>query len=1011
MPGYRQADRINTTKDVMSMDIDRDFVFPLTSPVFPADKDLEIGPDAHPLTQTSSIQVYIQLAEPILFLQGFEQHQWGEKPPGILRGSLIVRVLKPSKLKSINLAFKGLSRTEWPEGIPPKKQEFVELNDVVNHVWPFYQSDSGHVASGNSGSGAELDDLLRRSGASLVRPLKKNHTISSMSLNSTHSPSSGPNNTGNRSLSPIGNILKRATSPSPNSHSGSQQQNRSRSNTNMISDFLSATLSDNDSISMFSKNSTNTGSEQFVFQPADYVYSFEQTIPLSYPETIRATFGSVEYFLDVHIERTGAFKSNIHAKLPIKCVRTQSDSSVEETEPIAISRDWEDQLHYDIVIASKDIVLDAFLPIAFRVSPLDKVTLHRIRIYLTETLEYYCRNKKVHRLEPTRKFLLAEHKAPPLENLPTGSNPSKAKNLGNLLLDDTNGDIVSKEFEYQVFIPERLDYHQRVHPDTSYQNIKSNHWIKICLRLSRMIDGKRKHYEISIDSPIHVLNKLCSHANTLLPSYDTHTMIPGADASSFGNASVSLYHSSNFYFPKEIINSPVLSPDVFPLDEKVGFSPRSLSPVQNSKRTQHPTHLLHHKNDEDRKKLDSSILNSPELKSNLYQPENIQAELTSPQAVPLSPITSPLMRPIHLLRRPSFEPPPFDADVSPPPIKHHISDSIIDAPRNPPTYEEVLKEEGIHLPHKSATVPQFKVTSPQQSTTNLLGDAKHKGHDQEQEHQNDDGDIAFGFSFQGSTPGSPNLPGAVFRTNSPQLKPINLSPMATRRNSAIAQDNLPSTIKNYNDTFNDLNMVLGTNENHIENDRRSSTSSIAASLRSSLDTTNGYISRSDINNMEPLLQHSSTCQNSTTMENLSRSRDSIAQFTEHLDDTSVDITALYERNSTAWHPLQHDPTALPLSNHAYSLNVANGNQVLEDFKDAFGSRKFKKEDSATGTTTPQASTLLDDSSGDLTSVEGTPNPNNSSVVTSGEDTRLGIQVKGIINDGDPENTMEEITRC
>ena len=84
-------------------------------------------------------------------------------------------------------------------------------------------------------------------------------------------------------------------------------------------------------------------------------------------------------------------------------------------------------------IASKDIILDAFLPITFKFAPLDKVTLHRIRIYVTETMEYYCREKKVHRMEPTKKFLLTEQKGPKLPNLPNDANLSKAKNMGNLL--------------------------------------------------------------------------------------------------------------------------------------------------------------------------------------------------------------------------------------------------------------------------------------------------------------------------------------------------------------------------------------------------------------------------------------------------------------------------------------------------------------------------------------------------------------------------------------------------
>ncbi|SCW04415.1 LAFE_0H13014g1_1 [Lachancea fermentati] len=890
-----------------------DSLSPVNSPVFPVDKDLDIPSNAQPLSQTTSIQIYIQLAEPVVFLQGFEQHQWSERPPGLLRGSLIIRVLKPSKIKSISLNFKGVSKTEWPEGIPPKKQEFVESIDIVNHTWPFFQVEHNHVQNSNS---CDADDLLKGSSASLYRPLKKKDgSVSTMSLNPTISPNQNKHQTSG-SLLPISNILRRATSPD---HHAAQQ--RSRSSTNAISDLLTSTLSNgSDSNSVFSKSST--GNEPFIFQPGEYVYSFEQPIPLSCPESIQASFGSVEYYLQVSVDRAGAFKSNIHTRFPLKIVRTQSDSSVEETEPIAISRDWEDQLHYDIVIASKDIVLDAFLPIAFRVTPMDKVTLHRIRIYLTETLEYYCKNKKVHRLEPTKKFLLAEHKAAPLDDLPSGANLSKAKNLGNLLVDERNGDIISKEFEYQVFIPERLNVQQRIHPDTSYQNIKSNHWIKICLRLSRLVDGKRKHYEISIDSPIHVLHKLCSHANTLLPSYDTHSAIPGGDASQFGDLGVNLYHSSNLYFPKEILNSPVMSPEVHPLEERLSFSPRSLTPIQNARRL---SHSHNQKSDDQHKKLDDFLLNSPEMKSNIYQPDHIQPELVSPQAIPLSPISSPLARPIHLLRKPSFEPPPFDADLSPPPAVDFTLENgeHRNAPKEPPSYEDVMTADGIS---PTFVPPQLTITAAEtgRSAEDLSAQRSLKTA------RDNSGDIASSFSFQGSIPGSPDLPMSVLRPNSPQLKPLGATFNMSRRGSI--QDNLPSTIKNSSDTFNDLNDVLGCSEGEgvEEYVPKSQNSSAAASPRSSMDTTTGYYTRGTTN-MEPLL----SSKTNQTMDTFLQSRESITGYEEPSTEASVDITALYDRNSNAWHPLQNEAPMSPVLGKDYSFNVAEGNNVFEDFQKAF----------------------------------------------------------------------------
>ncbi|CAM6005574.1 unnamed protein product [Sphagnum balticum] len=69
-----------------------------------------------PIASANSISVSISLAEPSLYLTGFEQSDVDSGAPAILRGSLIVRITKTEKIKSISLHFLGKSRTEWPEG-------------------------------------------------------------------------------------------------------------------------------------------------------------------------------------------------------------------------------------------------------------------------------------------------------------------------------------------------------------------------------------------------------------------------------------------------------------------------------------------------------------------------------------------------------------------------------------------------------------------------------------------------------------------------------------------------------------------------------------------------------------------------------------------------------------------------------------------------------------------------------------------------------------------------------
>ncbi|AAS53472.2 AFR101Cp [Eremothecium gossypii ATCC 10895] len=605
-----------------------------SAPVFPLEKQLELPRNATPLAHVGSVQVFVQLAEPVIFLQGYDTHQWHERAPSILRGSLVVRILKPTKLKSISLMFKGVCRTEWPEGIPPKKQEVVEVTDLLNHTWLFYHVDSHDKVA------AQSEDLLARSDASLYRPLPaatQSNKGSSVSLQTLLSQEGGElhgltpadeacgrrSTSTTRSLS-SGKLLRRKGSPDPP---------RVRSGTNLFTELLSATLSNGSEGSVRSRSS-HTGhapAENFVFQPGDYIYSFEHPIPVSTQETILATFGTVNYLLDVTIERIGAFKSNVHARVPIKLIRTLSPNSVEDTEPIVISRDWEKELSYEIVIASKDIVLDAFLPISLSLNPRANLVLHRVRIFLTETLEYYCKGRKVHRVEPTKKFLLVEHKAPPLKGIHEGASLSRAKNLGNLL-DDGAGGASKRQFTYQVFVPERLNYQQCIHPNTASPHIKSNHWLQICLRLSRKVNGSRKHYEISIDTPIHVLHRLCSHAHTLLPSYESQAVLTsGSTASS--SLLANQYHSSNMYFPKEALQAAKITPPAGSVENLSSYID-SPAPVHNNKNHQY---LAAHRNSA-KENDGNGAVKFHGVAWNIYHPAYLPFNFISPQALPISPI-------------------------------------------------------------------------------------------------------------------------------------------------------------------------------------------------------------------------------------------------------------------------------------------------------------------------------------------------------------------------------------
>lgn len=256
-----------------------------------------------------------------------------------------------------------------------------------------------------------------------------------------------------------------------------------------------------------STNGTSVAQKGYrTFIPGDYMYNFELPLDSHLPETIDVELGSVKYELEATVERAGAFKTNLVGSKEVTLIRAPSEGSLERVEPIAISRNWEDQLHYDIVISGKSFPLGTQVPIAFKLTPLAKVQCHRIKVFITESIEYYCHNKRVHRIEPTRKVQLFEKRA---EGPATSTYPGSTMRIisgggvaydqraaaargeevatdGTNLLGNLDGDldVGPTEMEFSVQLPSCINMRdkeraQKLHFDTTYQNIQVHHWIKV----------------------------------------------------------------------------------------------------------------------------------------------------------------------------------------------------------------------------------------------------------------------------------------------------------------------------------------------------------------------------------------------------------------------------------------------------------------------------------------------------------------------------------------------------
>jgi hypothetical protein len=485
----------------------------------------------------------------------------------MLRGNLVLKLLKPSKIKTITLTFKGRARTDWPDGIPPKKADVFEEEELMTHTWPFFN--------------AQFSCSESSCGANFVRIIDS--STSSVDLNRV-------------SMDSVSSFAPSDTPPlRPSTPSGA---NSNLSAMNGGAALLGIPYGQ--SRPFIKEDKTTTQSRGYrTFAAGEYVYPFHLCILLTHrynfelpldsvlPESIECNMGSVRYELEATIERSGAFKSNLSGKTEVLLIRNPGEQNLEINEPISVTRTWyspnftlltlrrDDQLHYEILVSGKAFPINGVIPIAFKFTPLAKVRLHRIKVYLSENIEYHSQDKKFHRLEPTRKLLLFDKQAqksgevpltgvveraqsfvppstesssgigifgsrPTANPLRPGSLPRMRRSpvgrraplkddlslnslLGNLEGGDSSG--VSTEFEVNIPLPgcqvvrtpndprnkDSPLMPLRFHHTTIWPNIVVHHWIKIVLRISKADENsenknKRRHFEISIDSPIHLLS-------------------------------------------------------------------------------------------------------------------------------------------------------------------------------------------------------------------------------------------------------------------------------------------------------------------------------------------------------------------------------------------------------------------------------------------------------------------------------------------------------------------------
>ncbi|TAQ90228.1 hypothetical protein B7494_g1434 [Chlorociboria aeruginascens] len=598
-----------------------------------------------PVCSGNGVSCSIILAEPTVFLVGFDHdgstRGSSSRPAALVRGKLQLNVTKSAKIKAVTLRFTG---------IPPSKSENYEEESFRTQGIPFFNA---MYEGSETGYGTCCTYALKSASAS--------SSVTSLSSTAFDRPASP---------APLGFTLPVIGNRSKNKELSAKEKRLS--------------LQNNQSRSFQKGDSPYGATPQQkgykVFHPGVYEYAFELSLDNNSPETTKLPYASITWMLEVIVERAGTFKANLQGFKEIPVVRLPSEDSLELIEPIAISRKWDDQLFYEIIISGKSFPLGSKIPMAFKLTPLAKVQVHKIKIILSENVEYYAKNKSVTRKDSTNKITLVEKAAgKPLakeyanseviivsggerspdersrareiakkwrerEAKKTGTEPQPLPDATENMLGDIDIGLedywTQTELEMNVQLPTcemmEKDRSKRLAHDCTWRNSTVHHWMKIILRISRIdpedpSGKKRRHFEITIDSPLTILNCRATQANISLPEY------PGFNAGAQGQ------QHRVCGCPNAALSNP--SPT-----SSTGNAP-AVRNIETAASGHMPT-----------------------------RPESATPNLTRPaQAHFSTTAASGVQRPIHLLRSPSYGPPAFDAEQPPPPL-----------PTPPPHYDYIV---------------------------------------------------------------------------------------------------------------------------------------------------------------------------------------------------------------------------------------------------------------------------------------------------------------------------------
>ncbi|OCH90613.1 hypothetical protein OBBRIDRAFT_819245 [Obba rivulosa] len=275
------------------------------------------------------------------------------------------------------------------------------------------------------------------------------------------------------------------------------------------------------------------------FRKGVYTYPISFSIPANSPPSMQCEYGSVIWRLKAYAHRPGTFTTKLSAMQEITVVACPSEEDTEETESIIVERQWDTQMQYLITISGRSFVVGGTIPISITFMPWTKMKIYRVSVVIEEKVDYYTQFKRVARSDPIIKVpllsLKSSHKdGPPILPLSIDDPDAFRKSPFIEIVgpDDDLGEYASTLMGPGPWvIRQELQLPKANGPlhftnKNRRSNIFVSHVLKIVFRVERGDDsaidpqtGKRKLFDIVVQTPVHLLSYLCQPEFTALPPY------------------------------------------------------------------------------------------------------------------------------------------------------------------------------------------------------------------------------------------------------------------------------------------------------------------------------------------------------------------------------------------------------------------------------------------------------------------------------------------------------------